>query len=177
VSNPLHEERCFRTTESILVDGANGVCQRPESHRPLPDRTVLFAVALAFAAFLAFSRSPSDRRNRQARVVAIVAALALLALPGLWGVLVRRGDAPAERSMVAHEVHRLVAQLQNFSAARGGCVEVVDDGCAACAPIARFALSDPHPCARHGGRVLLYAHTLTRGCIQHGDTLVCGDPR
>jgi hypothetical protein len=175
VSNPVAPDRCFRTPESILVDGANGICRRPESHRPLAEATVIFSIVLAGAAFVAFARTRVQRvPATSAARVAMLAAIILLAVPGLIGVFVRRADAPAVRSAIAADVDRLVIRVAAFAHARGGCVDVVDEGCIACAPVIRFALPDPHECIHPRGHVVLHAQAMTRGCREQDDRLICG---
>jgi hypothetical protein len=92
------------TGEAIVLDGPNGVSGAPRQH--FPDAAWsggLGALALVMALLAA--------RGRRGRLL-LAGCLGLAALPGLYAVLVLRGDAPAQRGRLATTLTTALAQLQ-----------------------------------------------------------------
>ncbi len=171
---PTSQDVCFDSVNTVLVDGANGVCRRPA---PRTDSLGASSAAVFAVVFVACTLFFTRRRMPRApfALLTLVAVLAV-SLPGLIAVWFRRADAPAHLSETAHALDQFNAQVGRFAAAHGGCIEVVQRGCVACPPVLRY-LRPLHACRAPRGRVVVGLHSLSTGCSERGDVLTCGEAR
>lgn len=151
-------EAALSTTESILIDGANGVTSAPRAH--FPEATVWLIVAVVVAVIVRFVKHPG----------VVVALLAIGAIPGLVHVLALRSDAPFKRGESAAAISSTVGSLQVLVPWPQSQVSVVreDD---VLFPLARYALP-----SRTTGPVELELRDGPLGptCRNEGQRVVCG---
>ncbi|MEI8254855.1 MAG: hypothetical protein WCJ30_04205, partial [Deltaproteobacteria bacterium] len=124
----LFTPRCFGSIDDVLVDGLNGVCERPGAHPPQLGSGATLAVVLVV---VAVSIAVLARGRRMDRRVALALVLLLGAIPGLRAVWVRRPDAPAHLPAAARAVERFESEVALFAREHHDCVEVVWRGCEA----------------------------------------------
>lgn len=168
--DPILDPRCLLTTESIVVDGANGVCHEPrlEARRP-PGMASLFALAVMVGAMSWFLRTRLPLRLRRGL---LLGTLALASLPGFWAVLAVRADAPRTVDRSARRITRTHDEVRRFGREHG-CAWIRTESALAAGPIARLALgglrcADPAP-------IDLFADTFESGCVEREDgSLACG---
>ena len=158
------------TTESLVVDGANGVCHEPRlDARQPPGTSAVIAIAMMFGAVSWFVRARVSLRLRRAL---LVGTLALAALPGFWAILTVRADAPSTIARSARRLTRTHDEIRAFAHAHQ-CAWIRTESSVAAEPIARLAMagqrcSDP-------ASIDLFADALESGCVEteHG-SLACG---
>jgi hypothetical protein len=168
--DPILDPRCLMTTESVVVDGANGVCHEPrlDARRP-PGMTAFFALAMMLGAMSWFVRTRVPLRLRR---TLLLATLAFAALPGFWAILAVRADAPRSIDRSARRITRTHDEVRAFARAHG-CAWIRTDSSLAAEPITRLALTgirctDPRP-------IDLFADALESGCTENAEgALQCG---
>lgn len=168
--DPILDPRCLMTTESLVVDGANGVCHEPrlEARRP-PGAASLLALAMMIGAMSWFLRTRVPLRLRRAL---LVGTLAFAAVPGLWAILAVRADAPRTIDRSARRITRTHDEVRAFATAHG-CAWIRTESSIAAEPITRLALVDRR-CADPAA-IDLFADTLESGCVERADgSLACG---
>lgn len=146
------------TTESILIDGANGVTSAPRAH--FPEAEVWLVVAVVVAVIVRFVKRPA--------VVATL--LALGAIPGLVHVFALRADAPLKRRASAEAISSTLGSMQERVPWPRSQVSVVreDD---VLFPLARYALP-----SRGTGPLELDLRDGPLGpvCRGEGQRVICG---
>lgn len=172
----LTDPRCLVTSESLLVDGANGVCRdaRLGSREGGAWRaSALLAGALLIAAWL---RAPRPSRRTRLAVLAVLALGA--AAPGAWALCAVRADRPAHASVAAEGPTRLHDAVRAF-ASRERCAAVRIDRCESCDPVIRLALAEQaaRGCEGPAAWIELHEDALGGRCVERRRTLACGTPR
>lgn len=147
------------TSESILIDGANGVTSAPRAH--FPHAGIFIAIALVVAVIFRVVKRP--------RI--LFALLAAGALPGAVHVLVLRGDAPLRRGGMAEAVRVTLRDLQNRVPWPGSKVSVVREDDDVLFPLGRYALP-----SRNTGPVELELRSGVLGqvCRAEAQRVICG---
>jgi hypothetical protein len=168
--DPILDPRCLMTTESLVVDGANGVCHEPRlDARQPPGATALFALAMTIGAISWFVRAQISLRLRRAL---LLGTLALAALPGAWAILAVRADAPRSVDRSARRLTRTHDEVRAFAHAHQ-CAWIRTESSVAAEPITRLAMAgqrcaDPAP-------IDLFADALESGCVETEEgSLACG---
>jgi len=168
--DPILDPRCLMTTESLVVDGANGVCHEPRlDARQPPGAAALFALAMMIGAISWFLRAHVSLTLRRAL---LLGTLGLAALPGYWAIFAVRADAPRSVDRSARRLTRTHDEVRAFARAHG-CAWIRTESSLAAEPITRLAMaglrcSDPAP-------IDLFADALESGCIETDDgALACG---
>lgn len=172
MQDALTDPRCLVTPESLLVDGANGVCR--DARLGARDGAMLRAGGLVLAAALIAAWLVARRPGVRGRIALIVALAIGAALPGAHALLAQRADRPTEIAATAAATTRLHDEVRAF-ARRNGCARTTLDRCAACAPVVRLALAGLR-CDRPAS-IELHADALARPCAARGRTLACGGAR
>jgi hypothetical protein len=168
--DPILDPRCLMTTESLVVDGANGVCHEPrlEARHP-PGAASAFALAMTIGAISWFVR---DRVPLRLRRSLLLLTLVVAALPGAWAILAVRADAPRTIDRSARRLTRTHDEVRAFTEAHG-CAWIRTESSVAAEPVARLAMAghrctDPAP-------IDLFADALESGCVERADgSLACG---
>lgn len=147
------------TSESILIDGANGVTSAPRAH--FPQAGVWLAVAIVVAVVVRLVKRP----------VVAVALLVLGSLPGLVHVLALRADAPLARGAMTDSIKVTLGDLQTRVPWPQSQVTVVREEDDVLFPLGRYALP-----SRTGGPLELVLGTgpVGQGCRQEGQRVTCG---
>ncbi len=168
--DPILDPRCLMTTESLVVDGANGVCHEPRlDARQPPGAESLLALAIMLGAISWFVRVGVPVRLRRAL---LLATLALAAVPGFCAMLAVRADAPRAIDRSARRITRTHDEVRAFAEAHG-CAWIRTESSIAAGPITRLALaglrcSNPAP-------IDLFADALESGCTEtEQGSLACG---
>ena len=150
------------TSESILVDGANGVTSAPRAH--FPEMGVWLAVAVVVAVVVRVVKRPA---------VAVVLLL-LGAIPGFVHVLALRADAPFTRAVMTESIRTTLGDLQTRVPWPQSRVQVVREEDDVLFPLGRYALpSRPVP---DGGAIELELRggPLGQTCRQENQRVICG---
>jgi hypothetical protein len=147
----------------MVTDGANRVGPR---HPPPTAAAVLLLAVVVTATTL------RSRRRGLVFSFVLVAALAA-AIPGLRILATQRSDSPAQAGVAAATIERFRARVEGF-ARMHRCAQVVSSSCVECDPVVHFALADVKECATPAS-VVLRANSLTTGCHEEGNTLLCGE--
>lgn len=149
------------TSESILIDGANGVTSAPRAH--CPHAGVWLAVAIVVAVVVRLARRP----------VVAVTLLVLGSLPGLVHVLALRADSPIRRGAMSDSIKVTLGDLQTRVPWPQSQVTVVREEDDVLFPLGRYALP-----SRTGGplELVIGAGPLGQACRQEGLRVTCGAP-
>lgn len=147
--NSLTDTRCLETTESIVVDGANGVCgapRHPELWQTLPTVGVFLLSLIAMSVWALLPDGPA----RKSMAYVLGAAFLISVGSGFWALLVVRADAPLKVAVSA-------AQLANLSSAieplyRRHKVIAMENRCMECYPAIVFAQRGRQPLCKPGSR-------------------------
>lgn len=168
--DPIVDPRCLVTTESVVVDGANGVCHEPRlSAGRAPGAPLVFAIVMALGAASWLVRERVSVRLRRGL---LLATLALVALPGMAAVLGIRADAPAHVGRSARRISRTHDEVRAFATAHG-CAWIRTESAVAAEPITRLATADLH-CV-DPAPIDLFADALELGCVETDEgSLACG---
>lgn len=168
--DPILDPRCLMTTESLVVDGANGVCHEPRlDARQPPGMASLVALAMAIGAISWFVREKVSLRLRRGL---LFATLAVAALPGFWAILTVRADAPRAIDRSARRLTRMHDEIRAFARTHE-CAWIRTESSVAAEPIARLAMAglrcdDP-------AAIDLFADALEMGCTEQANgSLSCG---
>jgi hypothetical protein len=147
------------TSESILIDGANGVTSAPRAH--FPQAGLWLAVAIVVAVVVRLVRRP----------VVAVALLALGSLPGLVHVLALRADSPIKRGAMTDSIKVTLGDLQTRVPWPQSQVTVVREEDDVLFPLGRYALP-----SRTGGplELVIGAGPLGQVCSHEGQRVTCG---
>ena len=145
------------TTESIVIDGANGVTSAPRAH--FPEAAWFLALAVIVAVVVRLVRRP----------VVTAAVLVVAAIPGFVHVLALRGDALLRRPAMADSIRTTLTDLQRR--APWPAVTVVREDDDVLFPLGRYALP-----SRTGGQVELElrAGPVGQVCRQEAQRVICG---
>lgn len=168
--DPILDPRCLVSTESVIIDGANGVCHASRLHaREMPGGAALFALVVTLGAISWFVRA---RISLSLRRSLLLITLAAASLPGLWVILAVRADAPRSVDRSARRITRTHDEVRAFAAAHG-CAWIRTNTSLAAEPITRLAIVDLH-CA-DPAPIDLFADALESGCVEQTDgSLACG---
>jgi hypothetical protein len=168
--DPILDPRCLMTTESLVVDGANGVCHEPRlDARQPPGAASLFALAMMLGAISWFVRDKVSLRLRRG---ILLVTLAVASVPGFWAILTVRADAPRTVDRSARRLTRTHDEVRAFTEAHG-CAWIRTEGSIAAEPIARLAMTGLR-CANPAA-IDLFADALESGCVESVDgSLACG---
>ena len=149
------------TSESILLDGANGVSSAPRAH--FPEAAWCLALAVVTVVVVRVVKRPA---------VALV-LLGLGAIPGLVHVLALRADAPIHRGVMTSAIRTTLDDLQTRVPWPQSQVKVVHEEDDVLFPLGRYALpSRPEP---DGGLELeLRAGPLGQPCRRENQRVICG---
>lgn len=146
------------TSESILIDGANGVTSAPRAH--FPHGGLWLSVAFIVVVVARLLKRPA----------LTVVLLLLAAVPGLIHVIALRGDAPVQRGALADSIASTLGSMQTQLAWPKREVSVVreDD---LLFPLGRYALPN-----RTVGplEVELRNGPLGQGCREEAQRVICG---
>lgn len=147
------------TSESILIDGANGVTSAPRAH--FPQAGAWLAVAIVVVVVVRWVKRP---------VVAVV-LLALGSLPGLVHVLALRADSPLERGAMTDSIKVTLDDLQTRVPWPQSRVTVVREEDDVLFPLGRYALP-----SRTGGplELVIGAGPVGQACRQERQRVTCG---
>lgn len=158
------------TTESLVVDGANGVCHEPRLDAgQLPGAGALFALAMTFGAMSWFVRQNQPVRLRR---TLLFATLMIASLPGFWAIFTVRADAPRTIDRSARRITRTHDEVRAFTEAHG-CAWIRTESSVAAEPITRLAIAG-FRCADPAA-IDLFADTFESGCVEAADgSLACG---
>lgn len=150
------------TSESILLDGANGVSSAPRAH--FPQATAWLVVAVVVLVVVRVVKRPG---------VAVVLLL-LGAIPGLVHVLALRADAPLHRSAMTDSIAVTLTDLQTRVPWPQSQVSVVHEEDDVLFPLGRYALpSRPAP-AGAALELELRGGPLGKPCRQENLRVICG---
>lgn len=156
---------CLTTTDALLIDGANGVCDlRRASGEPLG--AAFFGWVALLLVGLVLLRTPRLRSG-------LFVGLAIAALPGAYAMAFLRADRPSVVQATAAEIARLHDTVRAFGA-QHSCAVITRDDCLACQPVVALARID-QSCASPAS-IDVHADALATGCTAHGALLVCGTP-
>jgi hypothetical protein len=172
MQDALTDPRCLVTPESLLVDGANGVCR--DARLGARDGIVLHAAGLVLGVVVVAAWLVSGRIAARVRVGVIVVVAIASALPGAHALLALRADRPAAVVATAAATQELHDRVRAF-ARRRGCARTTLDRCASCAPVVRLALAGLRCDAP--ASIELHEDALGGECRERGRTLVCGGAR
>ena len=168
--DPIVDPRCLVSTESVIIDGANGVCHEARLHaHDGPGMPALFALVMMLGALSWLVR---ERISLALRRGLLITALAGASIPGLTALLAVRADAPGSIARSARRIERTHDETRAFAEAHG-CAWIRTDTSLAAVPITRLAIvdrrcADPAP-------IDLFADALETGCTQRTDgSLACG---
>ena len=169
--DPLIDPRCLVDTESIAIDGADGVCRAPRlgAARGLGVEALL-VLSVAVLAFAWFARPAPARATR----FALALTLLLGVLPGAYAVLAVRADRPTAVWTSARHITRLHDAVRAY-AAREGCGWIRTASCLACVETAELALvglTCPSDTSAHP--IDLFSDALESGCAEADGSLRCG---
>jgi len=151
------------TSESILLDGANGVSSAPRAH--FPQAAGWLALAVVVAVVVRVVKKPA----------VAVGLLALAAIPGLVHVLALRADAPLHRGAMAESIRVTLGDLQTRVPWPQSQVNVVHEEDDVLFPLGRYALpSRPVPDGGASIDLELRAGPLGQTCRQEQQRVICG---
>lgn len=167
--NALTDPRCLVTPESLLIDGANGVCR--DARLGSRDHGALRFLGLMLGALLVVVWLRSRWTSPRARVALVLVLAIGGATPGAYAILNERADRPTVALSTASTSMRLHEVVRSFARARG-CARTTLDRCASCAPLVRLALAGLH-CERPAS-IELHAGAFAGACKVRERTLVCG---
>ena len=147
------------TSESILIDGANGVTSAPRAH--FPQAGAWLAAAIIVAVVVRLVKRP----------VVAVALLAIGSLPGLVHVLALRADSPIRRGALTDSIRVTLGDLQRRVPWPQSQVTVVREEDDVLFPLGRYALP-----SRTGGplELVIGAGPLGQVCRQESQRVICG---
>lgn len=149
------------TTESILIDGANGVTSAPRAH--FPQAAWWLGLAVIVAVVVRVVKRP-----------AVVAGLLVLAaLPGFVHVLALRADAPLKRPASTGAIGVTLGELQQRVPWPQSQVKVVREEDDVLFPLGRYALPS-RPEVDGGLELELGAGPLGQACRQQEQRVSCG---
>jgi hypothetical protein len=167
--DPILDPRCLVTTESVVIDGANGVCHEPRLHaHDGPGAMALFALVMMLGALSWLVR---DRISLRLRRALLIATLAAASIPGFASLLAVRADAPAHVARTARRLTRTHDEVRAFAEAHE-CAWIRTDVALAAVPIARLAIVDQH--CTDPAPIDLFADALESGCTETDGALACG---
>ena len=155
------------TAESILIDGANGMSGAPRQH--FPEARVSAGLALLAALlFLVLLR-----RHRRGAVLGLLVAGAL---PGLYCLVVLRGDAPTRRPALAAAIGATLTGLEARAPWPSAKVRVVREDDDVLFPLGRYALPERRTDEGPAVELELRGALLGQGCHEDEATghVVCG---
>lgn len=147
------------TSESILIDGANGVTSAPRAQ--FPEAAIWLFVAVVVAAIVRLVKRPQ----------VVVWFLVLGGVPGFVHVLALRADAPLRRAAMAESVSATLGELQRLVPWPATRVSVVREDDDVLFPLGRYALP-----SRGAGPVELELRTGPLGsvCRAESQRVICG---
>ncbi len=150
------------TTESILIDGANGVTSAPRAH--FPQAAWWLALAVVIAVVVRVVKRP-----------AVVAGLLVLAaLPGFVHLLALRADAPLQRAALTDAIGVTLNDLQQRVPWPRSQVKVVREEDDVLLPIGRYALPSRPEVSSPTIQLELGAGPLGQVCRQEEQRVSCG---
>lgn len=162
----MADSSVLATSESILIDGANGVTSAPRAHFPLGGLWLGLAIVVAVAA--RWVKKPT----------LAVAFLIAGGLPGLVHVLVLRADAPLARGAMTASIGTTLGELQTRVPWPASQVVVVREDDDVLFPIGRYALPSRSSRAesRDAGVIELELRggPLGSACRQDAQRVTCG---
>lgn len=149
------------TTESVLIDGANGVTSASRAH--FPEGGAFLVVALVVAVLARVVKRP-----------AVLSGVLLIAvLPGLVHVLVLRADAPLKRGAMTDSIGVTLADLQTRAPWPQSQAQVIREEDDVLFPLGRYALPS-RPVVDGGIAVELLAGPVGQPCRLEGQLVTCG---
>lgn len=169
MQDALTDPRCVVTPESLLVDGANGVCR--DARLGSREDAALRAGGLLCGAALIAAWLLTRRATVRMRIALVLTLVVAAAIPGAYSMLALRADRPARMHETVASSMRLHDRARAF-AIEHGCARVMLDRCASCAPAMRLALAGLR-CARPAS-IELHERAFDGACEVRGRTLVCG---
>ena len=149
------------TTESILIDGANGVTAASRAH--FPEGGVFLVVAVVVAVLARVVK----------RAAVVVAVLLIGALPGLVQVLALRADAPFKRGAMTDSIGVTLSDLQRRAPWPSSQAQVIHEEDDVLFPLGRYALPS-RPVVDGGIAVELLAGPVGQPCRLEGPLVTCG---
>lgn len=168
--DPLTDPRCMPTAETLLIDGANGICREvrlgPDPPFSLALIAVLLSASIAAVVFHA-RRIPSRLRFVGLLTVALIASG-----PGFHALFTLRADRPSAVVETAARIRRLHDRIRAFALRHGG-VRVTVDECTECMPIVRLALAGL-PTESGPASIELFRGAIGGSCRERERTLSCG---
>ncbi len=156
---------CLSDLASLIIHGANGTCG-PSGEVSSVTWLAVAALLLCFGLVFAFVR------NRRFTTLMLTAIVVIASIPG-WRAALLRADVPPALADSTTAVGRLRQQLARFSAEHRGCVVIEENGCVACDPIAREAVTPTLRCERPA-IVELGPAALLQPCREDAGRLRCG---
>jgi hypothetical protein len=167
----LTDPRCLVTPESLLVDGANGVCR--DARLGSREHGALRFGGLLLGAVLIATWLIAKRPSVRTRVTLVVLLAIGSAIPGGYAILNQRADRPSRAHVTAVASMRLHDIVRSFARTEG-CARTTLDRCVSCAPLVRLALAGLR-CERPAS-IELHARAFGGMCKARDRTLVCGAP-
>ena len=149
------------TTESIVIDGANGVTSASRAH--FPEGVVFLAVAVIVVVLARVVKRPA----------VITGLLLVAALPGLVHVLALRADAPFKRSAMTDSIGVTLGDLQTRAPWPQSHAQVIREADDVAFALGRYALPS-RPVLDGGIAVELLPGPVGQPCRFEGQVLTCG---
>lgn len=161
----LQETLTLDTTESIVLDGANGVTRAPRAQFPLGGELLVLALVAGVA--LRFSRVGHRR-------TLLGLSMALAAIPGWIHVLGKRADAPVRRFATAGRVEHTLSDLKQRLDWPRRSWKMVHEEDDVLFPLGRYALPSRPASSGLSRNVELWHGPLGEACREEAFTVVCG---
>lgn len=153
------------TSESIVLDGANGVTPAPRHH--FPQATVWLVLGLLVAAAV---------KGLLRGKASVIALLSLgFALPGLLHVCLLRADAPFRRAAMGDAIEATLADMQAKAPWPRHSVKVVSEADDVLFPLARYAIPSRPPADEGAIELKILGGPLGQLCREEApSTVTCG---